>query len=133
MRLFLITLLTSIILIGSSGCVTDDIVDTVKQSIDEDTLWIYAQINVPEEEGIEDYFYFGRVNKGVYTKFVDHEIKDGVIVFRDVRYWNTDNKIEVYEDAVDTGTLIFRLEDVVYLRVQKGDPLLLESKENIAE
>ena len=42
-----------------TGCDAKNTFTTIKQSIDEDTIWVFAQINIPvEDDKIEDYYYY---------------------------------------------------------------------------
>ena len=133
MKISISTLLFVLFLFGFSGCIAEDLVETFDQSTDGVTIWVYAQFNVPNKDGIEDYYYYGRVSEKVYNSFVDHKVKEGVVVLRDVRYWSNDDGYQEYADDLDSGTLIFRLEDIAFMRLQKGDPLLLREKEDDPE
>lgn len=101
----------------------------VKQSLDANTVWVFAQINVPEKEGFENYYYYGRINEAIYHQMIDGEVDEGFILFRDVRYWSNNDKIEKYEDNTYSGDLVFRIDHIVKLDLAKGDPLMLQESE----
>ena len=94
---------------------------------------MFAQFNVPEAKGIEDYFYYGRINEELYQRIIDGETTAGLIVMRDVRYWSNDDELRKYEDAADSGVLVFRIEHLVRLALKKGDPWDLERTSGNAE
>ena len=113
-----------------AGCDAETVAH-VRQSVDSDTIWVFAQMNIPKKDGLEDYYYYGRINEEIYHRMIDGEMGEGFILFRDIRYWNDDSKIEQYEDHMESGDLLFRIEHIVKLDLEKGDPLLLEDKEFI--
>jgi len=115
-------------LLNLSGCEADDVHSLVKQSIDQNSIWIFAQINVPEGDGIEDYFYFGRVNKSIFDQMVNGTLDSGFIFFRDVRYFNENDQVVKYEDHVDSGNMVFRIEHIVKIDIEKGDPFILRNQ-----
>jgi hypothetical protein len=117
-----------------TGCDAEDTFTTIKQSIDEDTIWVFAQINIPvEDDKIEDYYYYGRIKNDIYDLMVDGQLKDGFILFRDIRYWNDDNKVEKFENEADAGDITFRIEHIVKIDLSKGDPFILENSKEAPE
>lgn len=125
MKIFSVWSFLVVAALGTVGCVADDLIESFNQSADPDSVWVYAQFNLPEKDGIEDYYYYGRISENLYRDFIDNKIDKGIIVLRDVSYWNNDDVIEKFEDDRDSGTLVFRIEHIVYMRLQKGDPLLV--------
>lgn len=126
------TIILLVVTLAFVGCDAQQIASTVKQSVDEDTIWIFAQINVPEPGTIDDYYYYGRVQRELYEQMIDGKVTTGFILFRDVRYWNNDDQIEKYEDNAETGDLTFRIEHIVRMNVNKGDPFILQKEEATA-
>lgn len=118
----------AVFLLLMTGCSGQELASTVRQSLDADTIWVHAHFNVPEKEGVEDYYYFGRISKELYQQILDGKKEKGFILLRDVRYWNTDDEIVKYEDHVDAGHILFRIENLMKLVLEKGDPYILENK-----
>lgn len=125
-------LLCIALLIGLSGCRPDYVLEVTKQSVDEDTIWVFAHINVPEDEEIESYYYYGRINRPLYEQMIDGTRSKGFILFRDMRYWSGETLVQ-YEDETDTGSVVFRIEHIVKIDLEKGDPWILENSSDSTE
>jgi hypothetical protein len=88
-------------------------------------IWTFIQYHVPEKEGgFEDYYYFGLVNENLYQKIKRHEIKDGLIFMEQVKYWNTEDVIESYEDEIYSDEMAFRIEDIIKFELVKKEPVV---------
>ena len=120
-------LVLTIIYLLITGCDAETIAK-VSQSLDSNTIWVFAQMNIPDEEGVESYYYYGRISEELHRQIIDGETEKGFILFRDVRYWGEDDKIYKYEDHIEAGDLLFRIEHIVKMDYEKGDPLLLEEE-----
>jgi hypothetical protein len=87
-------------------------------------IWTFIQYHVSDKEGvIEDYYYFGLIDKGLYEKIKTHETKDGLIFMEKVKFWNTEDVIESYDDAIYSDELAFRIEDIVKFELVKKEPV----------
>jgi hypothetical protein len=88
-------------------------------------VWSFIEYHVPDKTGVlEDYYYFGLVSKDLYEKIKSHEIKDGLIFMENIRYWNTDNVIESYEDEIYSNEIGFRIEHIVKFELMKEEPIV---------
>ena len=77
-------------------------------------VWVYAQFNVPEEENyIEPHWYYGRVDGDLARAISSNEVTTGFITLEEVRYWDDNNEIALYEDHIDSGKVTFRIEHLV--------------------
>lgn len=112
-----------VILLSLSACNPGDEVEAAKEFQDGKKIWIFAQINVPKEDNtIEDYYYFARINESLYEKIKDHRIKQGFIVLDNVRYWTNDDTIESIGDEIYADEMIFRIEDIRKIDLVKSEP-----------
>ena len=112
-----------VILLSLSACNPADEVEAAKEFQDGKKIWIFAQINVPKEDNtIEDYYYFARINESLYEKIKDHRIKQGFIVLDNVRYWTNDDTIESIGDEIYADEMIFRIEDIRKIDLVKSEP-----------
>ena len=106
-----------------SACNPGDEVEAAKEFQDGKKIWIFAQINVPKEDNtIEDYYYFARINESLYKKIKDHRIKQGFIVLDNVRYWTNDDTIESIGDEIYADEMVFRIEDIRKIDLVKNEP-----------
>ena len=112
-----------VILLSLSACNPGDEVEAAKEFQDGKKIWIFAQINVPKEDNtIEDYYYFARINESLYEKIKDHRIKQGFIVLDNVRYWTNDDTIESIGDEIYADEMVFRIEDIRKIDLVKSEP-----------
>ena len=131
MRFIKLLILTSLLVL--TGFNSEDLFTHIKQSIDEDTIWVYAQINIPEkDDSIETYYYQGRIKQDIYNLIIDGSLKEGFILFRDIRYFD-DYTVKKLENGSNTGDILFRMEHIVKVDLLKGDPLILENSREAPE
>jgi len=106
-----------------SACNMRDEVEAAKELQDGKKIWIFAQLNVHKEDNtIEDYYYFARINESLYKKIKDHRIKQGFITFQNVRYWTNDDTIESIGDEIYADEMVFRIEDIRKIDLVKSEP-----------
>ena len=106
-----------------SACNMRDEVEAAKELQDGKKIWIFAQLNVPKEDNtIEDYYYFARINESLYKKIKAHRIKQGFITFQKVRYWTNDDTIASIGDEIYADEMVFRIEDIRKIDLVKREP-----------
>jgi hypothetical protein len=112
------------ILVFLSACNLEEKFLPKKPVIEGEKVWTFIQFHVDEKEGgFEDYYYFGMVDKDLFQKIKRHEVKDGLIFMEKVKYWNTDDVIESYEDEIYSDEMAFRIEDIVRFEMVKKEPV----------
>ena len=119
-------MLTILILVFES-CITKDSEIFSKH---HNNLWVLLTIRYEENEGFQFYYYFGTFSENLYEKITNNKINHGFIQLDSLRYWG-DNKIYVYEDEQDKGTIVFRIEDIRKIELIKDDPLKVYPPEKI--
>lgn len=119
-------LVCSLFVLG--GCSPQAVANQIVQTIDDDTIWVQIHFNIPEGDVVEDYYYYGRIHRGLYHKFLNGEVTEGMLLMRDVRFWNESEGIVKYEDEEYTGSISFRLEHVMKVTEFKKDPYVLQKK-----
>lgn len=106
-----------------SGCNVGDETDALLTMEDEKRDWVFMQINVPEEgDKIDTYYYFAQISSRQYRAISQNTLTSGFILLKNTRYWGDGDVIHAYEDIEDTGELIFRIEDIHYIRRMKVEP-----------
>jgi len=118
LRLAMIALVISI---ATSACST---VSSRNSERNTEWIWLYLQVNVPVDEGIESHWQYGRTDKTLYERIVSNETSTGYIKLIDVRHFNDDDKLVPYEGHIVSGVSVYRIEHIVYLEEAKCDPLL---------
>jgi hypothetical protein len=105
-----------------------------QKGADTEMVWAFFQFNVPEPRGVEDYYYWGRVDSDKLYDIIDGTLEGGFITLLDTRYWNnSDDRYHPYEDGTETGILVMRVSDIVRIRIGKRDPMLDNEPEDTAD
>lgn len=106
-----------------SGCNIEEEAAAVKHNISTEKTWVFAQFNVPYEgEGVEDFYYYGKISKPLYTTIKNNRIKSGFILMDDVMYWGKDDLIHDYADGENEGEIVFRIEDIRKIELVNRKP-----------
>ena len=126
MHRILLALFTTLAL---SGCFSQASPDTSGE-----TVWGFFHINiVHEDDDLESYYYYGQVAKPLLEQIQNNEVNKGFILLKNVKYWGNDNIIHLYEDGENTGDLIFRIEDIVKIKLVKNTPVEGQGYEQFEE
>ena len=116
-------IILGLILISLTACKLGNEIEAVKEMQDAKKIWIFAQLNVPEENNeIEDYYYFAQINESLYEKIKNQKIKEGFIVFQKTRYWSKDDVIKSIADEIYSDEMLFRIEDIRKIDLVKKEP-----------
>lgn len=80
-----------------------------------------------------DYFYFGQINKSLISEIDSNENKKGLFTLSNIRYWNDNELLELYEDEKLKGSVIFKIQDIEEITLYKDDPIYLFDLEELHE
>lgn len=112
-----------VVLLLLTACNVEEETGALVTMEDNDRVWVFIQFNVPEEgDKIDGYYYYGRVSKRQYSAISANKLTSGFILLKDTRYWGNDDIIHAYADFEDTGDLVFRIEDIRYIRLMRAEP-----------
>lgn len=108
------------------GCVEQP---TLRQyDLSGDREWVKIQFNVPDSiDGYESYWLYGRVLSAQLEDVIAGVTRQGLIGMQETRVY-AEEGYRPYEDELDTGELILRIEDIVVVTRLKGDPLTLSKQ-----
>ena len=106
-----------------SACNIDNEPEDLKPLSGRHTLWVFAQFNIPDEEGTESYYYYGRISKKLYQKIRRNQLNSGFVLLENIHYWGTDDLIYTYKDQENTGDRVFRIEDLRSVRPVSNPPV----------
>jgi len=97
-----------------------------KISTDQKTSkeWVYINVDSRMATDTTNYFYYGQVSGETLLKLKSNRAK-GMFSLENIRHFNTNDLLEVYEDMDYKGEKLFRLEDVTRVDVLKKDPVLI--------
>jgi hypothetical protein len=118
-------LLFIIFLFSATGCGGNQEIEAVQSNINTEKVWVFIQLNVKEENnGLESYYYYAKISKKIYQKISQNTLQNGFIFLENVKYWGDNDLIYDYEDAENTGYLIFRIEDISKIDLIKVEPIV---------
>ncbi len=124
----LLPLLMVILLTLLWGC---DLENT--KTAKSDGVWVFLTLRYESNDGFQFNYYYGEMNKKLYNKIANNLITKGFFKLNKVRYWNNDDKLELYADDVYSGNMVFRIEDIRKLNELKDDPVLTNIYEELSE
>ncbi|MEM8867024.1 MAG: hypothetical protein AAGC73_02040 [Verrucomicrobiota bacterium] len=106
------------LLLTTSGCFSGSSSDVTGEK-----LWIYVQLNIEENDGIDSDWFYGKIDRGVYEAIQGGDT-EGFMVLTELRFWSTDTqKITDYTDQSFGNTATFRREFVATMYELQGDPM----------
>lgn len=85
--------------------------------------WVYIEIETTMLYDTTDYFYYGQISKNLANKLVKDEAPNGFFQLSNIRYYNSNDLLQVYENDNRKGRMYFRIEDIEYISVLKEDPV----------
>lgn len=89
--------------------------------------WVYVELVTTSKTDTSEYFYFGQMNKSLVDDIEANKEKSGLFMLSNIRYWNNNDLLQLYEDERLEGDLIFKLEDIEEVVLYKDDPINLFS------
>lgn len=105
------------------GCKISDFSNNNSTEQTDDKIWVYLEIKKILPRDTSDFYFYGQINKTIVDKINKNPKIDGLFILSDIRYWNDDDLLQVYEDNKDNGYKIFRISDIQYLTSYKTDPI----------
>ena len=115
------------------GCGAKDEITSLSTLRDSKKVWVFAQFNINDENGMDSYYYYGEISKNLYETIATNNIQTGFILLENVKYWGEDDIIYDYKDEEDSGELIFRIEDIVKVDLLNKAPVTGKSTEQTEE
>ena len=108
-----------------------DFIDRENKNLEKQ--WVYIELITESKSDTTEYFYFGQINKSILNKIESENIENAHFRLSNIRYWNDDHLLELYEDEDLVGELIFRLKDIEEITLYKDDPIKLFDKDELHE
>jgi hypothetical protein len=99
--------------------------------VNKPTVWVFAWFNVNENSEDNYWYYFGEIDSLLYTQIANNLRKNGILTLRNIRYWNEEGKLQMFEDIYSRGVISFKITSIEKMELLKNDPLLLYSEEEI--
>ena len=116
------------------GCDAKNEITALRAMSDSEKVWIFAQFNVKEEkDGLESYYYYGKVSKGLYETISHNTINSGFILLEDAKYWGNNDLIYEYKDKEHSGDVVFRILVIAKISLVNVEPIAGKGIEQFEE
>ncbi|QKE63338.1 hypothetical protein HNE05_08160 [Aquipseudomonas campi] len=117
------TLLLLTLTLALAGCQLEDETLALEANAKEEQVWTFIQFNVPEEdEGLESFYYYGKVSKSLYQLISANRLQSGFVRLQEMHYWGDDDLIHPYRDLQNSGEMVFRIEDIRSMKLVRKAP-----------
>ena len=91
----------------------------------QEKQWVYIELVTESQRDTTDYFYFGQIKKSLIDGINSNEDKNGLFTLSNIRLWNDDDLLEIYEDEKVDGNKVFKIQDIQEITLYKDDPINL--------
>ena len=116
------------------GCDAKSEIAALSAMSGNEKVWIFAQFNVREEkDGLESYYYYGKVSKSLYEAISRNNINKGFVLLEDAKYWGNNDLIYEYKDIENSGDIVFRIENIAKINLVNIEPIVGKGLEQFKE
>lgn len=128
---FLKLLITTHVILLMYSC--NQVKDVVIEKADKDyQQWVFIVMEIPSYTDTINYYYYGQVKSDLLDEMEQNDT-EGFFLLRNIRFINKDDKLDVYEDKIELGTVLYRKRDIVKISVVKTDPILTMKPDELTE
>nr|WP_319397482.1 hypothetical protein [uncultured Carboxylicivirga sp.] len=92
---------------------------------DKNKIWVQIDLVKKLPRDTTDYFYYGQINEDLLEQIEQNKDDGGLFLLKNIRYWDNDDKLRVYDDTDEVGIKMFRVKDISYINVIKDDPIMI--------
>jgi|TARA_B110000908_G_C10195893_1_gene422860 hypothetical protein len=86
-------------------------------------VWVYLETYYITKNDTTANYCYGKIHQSDLNKIKSQGDSKGMFELTDGRYLDDDQKVHDYSDSEESGVFFFRFKDVVYIEIQKQDPL----------
>ncbi|GEM_PF-1667041 len=99
---------------------------------DDVSDWVSIHIDSKMKNDTTSYYYYGQISRNVIEKLKEPS-SNGMFSLKNIRYFNPNDQLEVYEDIDYKGEMLFKLKDVIWIEIFKKDPILIFDSLKLAD
>ncbi len=85
--------------------------------------WVWVEIKTVMPRDTSDYYYFGQISPSIVDKIAQHEDKEGLFILSNIRYWNDDDLLQLFENDDNLGDKVFQIQSIQNMTLLKKDPI----------
>lgn len=115
--IILISIITLTILLSSCGF------NTQRSSKAKGKQWVYIELTTVTTSDTTNYYYYGQVKKSLIRDIDSNAGLTGLFTLSNIRYWNDNDLLEIYEDEDLEGSIVFSIQDIKEIVLYKVDPV----------
>ena len=93
-------------------------------SSNDSKVWVYLEMKGTNASEAEEDYFFGQMRSYMVEEMRSNKKSTGIFFVDNIRFINSDDLLEVFEDASNSGTSAYRLENIKELDILKDDPAL---------
>ncbi|PCJ65901.1 MAG: hypothetical protein COA58_07420 [Bacteroidetes bacterium] len=114
------------------GCNDFDSLGSNKDN-DKSKNWIYVELVVETSADTTSFYRYGTIKSRILKKIESDENAKGLFSLSNTRYLSLEDKLMLIEDDEDTDTYFFKIEQVKYIQILKGDPIFTFEESSLSE
>ena len=97
--------------------------NTQRTSDKKGKQWVYIELTTVTKSDTTNYYYYGQVKKALLHDIDSNPGLSGLFTLSNIRYWNDNDLLEVYEDEDLEGSIVFSIRDIKEIVLYKVDPV----------
>ena len=122
-----------VLLLGVFLYIKLDVQAAVAQNLQPKKIWVYIEVQTEKVRDTSDYYYYGQINESIVNEIEMDKNTEGLFILSNIRYWNDDDLLQVYDDNERDGYKIFQIQSIQYIQPYKKDPIFIFEKDELHE
>ncbi|WP_405566717.1 hypothetical protein [Polaribacter sp. Asnod6-C07] len=96
----------------------------------KETTWVYIELETIMKKDTTLNYLYGKINKSILDN-LETKNRNDVFKVSEIRYFNDDDKFQLYKDDDESGTLFFSVQSIKKISVYERDPIYSFDKEDL--
>ncbi|MBU3012453.1 hypothetical protein KO506_13650 [Polaribacter vadi] len=96
----------------------------------KETTWVYIELETIMKKDTTLNYLYGKINKSILDN-LENKNRNDIFKVSDIRYFNDDDKFQLYKDDDESGTLFFSVQSIKKISVYERDPIYSFDKEDL--
>ena len=110
-------------IISLSAIITSCGFNTQRPSVEQGKQWVYIELTTVTKSDTTNYYYYGQIKKALIREIDSNAGLTGLFTLSNIRYWNDNDLLEVYEDKNLEGSIVFGIQNIKEIVLYKVDPI----------
>tara|TARA_B110000091_G_C13525943_1_gene354331 strand:- start:137 stop:484 length:348 start_codon:yes stop_codon:yes gene_type:complete len=105
---------------------------TEKSNRKEKLTWVYVEVETIMKKDTTTGYLYGKIKKSVVDN-LDITNLNEIFKISEIRYFNDDDKFQLYTDKDELGVLFYKIKSIKKLSIYTRDPIYSFDKEELHE